>query len=403
DAYPGKIVRKPIKITVADVKRVLGIEFSVKQITDALTAEGCECRIDTHKSEIAVVAPYWRSDFNIQEDVIEEIVRVIGYESIPVTLLSEPIPQQHPIPIIGLKRVVTDMMVGYGFQELVTYSYISLDSLSKLTPDSRKPDMMPMRLMNPISIDYEYMRTSLRPNLLSALAINKSFSEEGLKFFDLGKVYIPRQDDLPNEVDMLCGVIAGRRNQPSWQGESETVDFFDAKGIAEGLLKKIGISARFEKSSDESLHPVNQAKITAGDKQIGVVGELHPVVGEHFEAPGKVYLFELDLPALLPLIKQKEYRPIPKFPATVRDIALVLDSSVTHQQVMDIIKTFSLVTDVVLFDVYAGEKVPVGKKSLAYHLTFQTPDRTLTDQQVNGVQQAILKKLASELGASLRN
>ena len=402
DAYPGKIEKKPIRIGTADVKRVLGIEFSVKQIVDALTAEGCECRVDVNKPEIAVTAPYWRSDLNIQVDVIEEIIRVIGYEAIPTTLLSEAIPQQHPLPIVGLKNKIRNTMVGYGFQELITYSYINLDSISKLTPDSRKPDVMPMRLMNPMSSDYEFMRTSLRPNLLSALAINKAYAEDGLQLFELGKVYFPKEDNLPDEQDMLCGVINGKRSPRWWQGESDKVDFFDAKGVVDGLLHPLNINAHFEKSNDESLHPMIQANIVVGDKIIGVVGEVHPGVAEHFELNETIYLFELNVPDLLPYIMQKQYKPTPKFPATVRDIALVVDSGVTHQQILDTMKGFSLVTDVALFDVYSGEQVPAGKKSMAYRLTFQSPDKTLTDQQINGVQQAILKKLTTGLGATLR-
>jgi phenylalanyl-tRNA synthetase beta chain len=403
DAYPGKIEKKPIKITATDVKRVLGIEFSVTQIVNTLTAEGCECHVDAHKSEIAVVAPYWRSDLNIQVDVIEEIVRVIGYESIPTTLLSQAIPQQHPLPIVGLKRKIRNMMVGYGFQELVTYSYISLDSLSKLTPDSRKPDVMPMRLMNPMSADYEYMRTSLRPNLLSALAINKAFSEEGLQFFELGKVYLPREGDLPNEIDMLCGVIAGRRGERWWQGEGESVDFFDARGLIEGLLNQLGITVRFGESTDESLHPSHQAAVVVEGKPVGVVGELHPAVAGHFELSGNIYLFEFNLPLLLQFIGHKMYTPIPKFPATIRDMALVVDISVPHQKIVDIIRAVSLVTDATLFDVYVGEQVPAGKKSMAYRLTYQSPNRTLTDEEVNKVQQQILKRLAVDVGAVLRS
>ena len=166
-------------------------------------------------------------------------------------------------------------------------------------------------------------------------------------------------------------------------------------------IKQIGIAAKFEKSADENLHPANQAAIIADGKQIGVVGELHPSVKEHFELTQTVYLFEINIPLLLPLIKDKVYRPIPKFPATVRDIALVVDIGVTHQQILDTMKGFSLVTDVALFDVYSGEQVPAGKKSMAYRLTFQSPDKTLTDQQINGVQQAILKKLTTGLGATL--
>ena len=201
---------------------------------------------------------------------------------------------------------------------------------------------------------------------------------------------------------MLCGVISGPRSERWWQGASEPVDFFDAKGVVEGLFQQIGIAAKFEKSADENLHPANQAAIIADGKQIGVVGELHPTVKEHFELTQTVYLFEINIPLLLPLIKDKAYRPIPKFPATVRDIALVVDAGITHQQILDTMKGFSLVTDVALFDVYSGGQVPAGKKSMAYRLTFQSPDKTLTDQQINGVQQAILKKLSTGLGATLR-
>jgi phenylalanyl-tRNA synthetase beta chain len=172
--------------------------------------------------------------------------------------------------------------------------------------------------------------------------------------------------------------------------------------VVEGLLQQLGIAAKFEKSMDGNLHPANQAAVTADGKQIGVIGELHPAVKEHFELTQPVFLFEINIPALLPLMKDKVYRPIPKFPATVRDIALVVDSAVTHQQILETMKGFSLVTDVALFDVYSGGQIPAGKKSMAYRLTFQSPDKTLTDQQVNGVQTAILKKLTTGLGATLR-
>jgi phenylalanyl-tRNA synthetase beta chain len=402
DVYPGKIERKPIRISTADTKRVVGLEYSIDQIVSSLTALGFECQADKATLSVVAKAPYWRSDINIPVDVIEEVARIKGYEQIPTTLLAQPIPKQSPVPITSLKRRVRNMMVGYGFQELVSFSLTNLDVLTKLSPESHKPELLPVHIANPASSEQEYLRPNLRAGLLAALSLNKTYIDEGLRLFEVGKVYLPKEGNLPDEPDMLCGVMCGRRLERWWQGESETADFFDAKGIAEGLLKQIGITAKFEKSVDESLHPVSQAAITADGKQIGIVGELHPSVREHFEIPAAVCLFEIKLPALLPLIKEKTYKAIPKFPVTMRDIALVVDIGVTHQQILDVIKGFSLVTDVVLFDVYAGEQVPVGKKSLGYRLTFQTPDRTLTDQQVNGVQQAILKKLASGLGASLR-
>jgi phenylalanyl-tRNA synthetase beta chain len=402
DVYPGKVDRKPIRITTAEIKRTMGMEYSLEQIEKSLTALGFTCQADKAAAWVIARAPYWRSDINIKEDVIEEVARIVGYELIPTTLLPQAIPEQKPAPMTALKRRIRNMMVGYGFQELVSFSLTNMDVLVKLSPESRKPEPLPLHLANPASIEQEYLRPTLLAGLLAALTLNKVFIEEGLRLFELGKVYLNRMENLPDEPDMLCVVMCGPRSGHWWQGASEPMDFFDAKGVVEGLLKQIGIAAKFEKSADENLHPANQAAITVDGKQIGVVGELHPSVKEHFELTQTVYLFELNVPALLPLIKDKAYKPIPKFPATIRDIALVVDAGVTHQQILETMKGFSLVTDVVLFDVYSGGQIPAGKKSMAYRLTFQSPDKTLTDQQVNGVQQAILKKLTTGLGASLR-
>ncbi len=172
----------------------------------------------------------------------------------------------------------------------------------------------------------------------------------------------------------------------------------------EGLLNQLGVAASFEECSDESLHPARQAGIVVGGNKLGVVGELHPKVLEAFEIPEAVYLFEISLPSLLPFtIGQKVFQPIPRFPAIVRDMALVVDAEIAHQKVVDIIKSFSLVEQVAIFDVYTGDQVPRGKKSLAYRITYQSPTHTLTDEEVNKVQKQILDRLSRDLGAGLRS
>jgi phenylalanyl-tRNA synthetase beta chain len=402
DVYPGKTERKPLRLTTAEFKRTMGVEYTLEQIEASLTALGFTCQADKAAAWLIVRAPYWRSDINIPVDVIEEVARIQGYEQIPTTLLAQAIPMQKPAPVTALKRRLRNMMAGYGFQELFSFSLTNMDVLVKLSPEAKKPEPLPVHIANPASSEQEYLRPNLRAGLLAALTLNKAFIEEGLRLFELGKVYLNRNENLPDEPDMLCAVICGPRAAQWWQGAAEPVDFFDAKGVVEGLLRQTGIAAKFEKSADTSLHPLNQAAITAEGKQLGVLGEVHPAVKEHFELTQPVFMFEINIPVLLPLMKDKVYRPIPKFPATVRDIALVVDSGVTHQQILDTMKGFSLVTEVALFDVYAGGQIPAGKKSMAYRLTFQSPDKTLTDQQVNGVQQAILKKLSTGLGATLR-
>jgi phenylalanyl-tRNA synthetase beta chain len=403
DVYPGKVERKPIRLTTDEIKRVLGFEFNIDEMTQTLTALGFECQPNPVTSSIVVKAPYWRSDINIPVDIIEEVARIRGYDKIPTTLLAQPIPRQNPAPITGLKRKVRSIMLGYGFQEIVSYSLISLEVLTKLTAQSRKPEPLPVHISNPMSLEQEFLRPTLRANLLTALAVNKAFLDDGLRLFELGKVYLPKEASLPEEPDVLCGVIAGRRSESWWQSASELVDFYDVRGVVEGLFNQLGVMARFESSTDESLHPVHQATVVVEGKPVGVIGRVNPAVAGHFELPDNVYLFELSLPLLASFTGHRMYTAIPKFPPTIRDIALVVDINVPHQKIVDIIRTVSLVTDVRLFDVYVGEQVPTGKKSMAYRLTYQSPNRTLTDEEVNRVQQQILKRLAADVGAILRS
>ncbi|MDP2918720.1 MAG: phenylalanine--tRNA ligase subunit beta [Dehalococcoidia bacterium] len=402
DVYPGKQERKSVRITTAETKRVLGVEFTVDEVAATLNSLGFECQPNVSTGSVIAKAPYWRSDISIPVDLVEEVARVRSYDRIPTTLLAEPIPKHDPAPITGFKRKMRQALAGYGFQEIASYSMVGMDSLTRLSPQSKKPQPLPVRISNPMTIDQEYLRPTLRGNLLAALSVNRAFLEDGLRLFEAGKVYLPKDADLPDEPDMLCGAIAGRRGERWWQGDGEPVDFFDAKGIVEGLLAQFNTTARFDPANDESLHPARQAAVTIGGKQVGVVGELHPAVAGHFELPGGVYLFELNLPALVLHTGFMMYQPIPKFPATIRDIALVVDVTVPHQKIVDIVRAVSLVIDVSLFDVYAGEQVPAGKKSLAYRLTFQSPNRTLTDEEVNRVQQQILNRLVAEVDASLR-
>ncbi len=403
DVYPGKREPEPILLTTNEVKRVLGVGFSLEQIVHTLTLLGFDCKQTDPTSEVLVTAPYWRSDMHLAVDLIEEVARVIGYDSIPMTMLSQPIPRQNPEPIIGLKREVRQHLAGYGFQEIITYSLIGVEMLSKLSPVSHPLEPLPLRVANPMTAEQEYLRPNLRANLLAALTANRRREEGGMRLFELGKVYQLRTNDLPDEPEVLCGLLSGPKVEKSWQSGDELLDFFDAKGVAEGLLGQLGVEASFEKGADEGLHTIEQAMITVAGNRVGVVGKLHSKVLENFEIAEPAYLFEIDLAALLPFtLGHKMFKPIPRFPAVVRDVALVVNAEITHQQVLDIIKGFPLIEGVNIFDVYSGEQVPQGKKSLAYRITFQSPTHTLTDEEVNKVQKQILDKLSHELGATLR-
>lgn len=402
DVYPGKQERLPIRLTTGMVKRLLGVTFNLDQIAGALTSLGFDCKATA--SEVLVTPPYWRSDINLEVDLVEEVARINGYDKIPATMLGQPLPRHNPEPMLDLKRRVRQSLTGYGFQEVITYSLTSLEKLGKLLPGAGEVKPVPLRLANPMTADQEYLRPDLRPNLLVALEANRRHENGGIKLFELGKVYLPRPNDLPSEPEVLCGILSGPRQERSWLGDSEPGDFFDAKGVIESLFSRLGVDADFKEGRDKGLHPRRQASIVIAGSNVGIVGEVHSKVLEAFEISEPVYLFEIDLTACLPFtVSRKVFEPVPRFPAMVRDVALVVDSGVSHRRVQDIIKSFSLVARVGIFDVYTGEQVPPGKKSLAYRITFQSSTHTLTDEEVDKVQREILDRLSGELGASLRS
>ncbi len=403
DVYPGKKEPEPVMISTDEVKRYLGIEYNLEQINNALTSLGFDCQKTDRPNELSVTAPHWRSDIRLTVDLVEEVARILGYDNIPMTMLSDPIPRQNPEPVIGLKRETGRILTGYGFQEIITYTLTSLEMMKKLQGEPHPIEQEPLRLSNPMTAEQEYLRPNLRVNLLSALVSNRRHEDGGIRLYELGKIYVPRPDDLPDEQEILCCLLSGPAAESSWHGEGNPPDFYEAKGIVEGLLDRLNAPVTFEPDTDESLHSNKQAAIIIEGNKAGVLGQIHPKVLENFDISEDVYFIEIDMAALLPYAAvHRMFQPIPRFPAMVRDLALVIDTGVTHRKILSIIESFPLVTDVSVFDVYSGEQVPAGKKSLAYRITFQSPDHTLTDKEVNKVEKQILDRLSRDLGTSLR-
>jgi phenylalanyl-tRNA synthetase beta chain len=405
DVYPGRQEPATILLTPGEVERIVGIKVSLKKMAEALTALGFDCQADA--GQIRVTVPYWRSDIRQSVDLIEEAARYIGYEHIPTTMLSDPLPRQNPDPVLGLDREIRHVLAGHGFQEVMTYTLTSLEMLTNLVPERTPPETMPIRVANPMTAEQEYLRPNLRANLLATLAANRRHEDGGIRLFELGKIYLRTEKDLPAEPDVLCGVLSGNRLEKSWLGNEGPFDFYDVKGIVEALLQHLDVTADFQKSSDAGLHPTRQAAIVIEDNgmkvKLGLIGELHPKVADAFEIAETVCLFEINVTTLLPFATSHEmYQAIPRFPGIIRDLALVVDADVTHQRVLEIIQSYPLVSEVVLFDVYSGKQVAPGKKSLAYRLIYQSPTHTLTDEEVNKVQAQILNRLSGELGATLR-
>jgi len=427
DVYPGRGEAQGLLISTAEVKRLAGMEVDVDEIKRVLSSLGFECSQNViatlnevkgkQSPQISVTAPYWRSDIAGDADLVEEVVRLIGYDRVPVTLLSAALPPQEPNPRLRLRERIREIMVGLGFQEVLTYSLVSLEKIERACGER---ETEPLKVANPMSREQEYLRPDLRPGLLTALAENQKSEPGGIRLFELGKVFLPRHPsviaslnevkgkqspelgkELPQEKEMLCAVLSGPRASLSWRGEKGELDFFDAKGVVEALLGGLRITAEFKPSSDRSLSPC--AGVVSDGNRLGVLGVLHPGVAEGFELSGTVCLIELDVEKLLARpVEEKRYAPLYRFPAVSRDIALVVDEEVGYQPVESIIRSFPLVTAVTLFDLYRGEQIAPGKKSFAIRIVYQSPEHTLTDEEVNEIQQKMVGRLSKELGGKLR-
>ena len=423
DLYPGR--REPPIVTISRrrIKQVLGVDFSMADVERVLVSLGFERTADAEVVELveagpapapgaddalSMRAPYWRTDISIEDDLVEEVARIVGYDAIPTTMLSTSIPHHEPQPKRALKELLKDLLAAAGLRETISYSLTSLETLEKV--DGLRNGLPPLRIANPMSGELDYLRTSLRGSVLQTLASNRRISQrEGARLFEIGRVYLPREEakerDLPEEKEMLVGVVSGPRSPVSWLAPKGDMDFFDAKGVLESVLGAIGVRAEYESSSDAILHPGRTARIVCGGSAVGVIGEVHPGVLERFdleESPAA--LFEIDLALLSDAVPPtgRRYMSTSRFPESYRDLALVVDADVPSARIQALIERHELVLGTTPFDLYSGRGVPVGKKSVAYRAVFQSPTGTLTSKQVDRAQEDILRQLRREVGAELR-
>ena len=391
-----------VPLTGEKIRRMLGMEVDQRRVQETLDALGFTWE-SAGEFELKVTVPYWRNDVNIEEDLVEEVVRTIGYDSVPTTMLSSSIPFQQPVPVMGLRDQIKDLLASEGIQEVINYPLVTLQQLEQV--EQLDPANLPMRVTNPMSADREYLRTTLRASLLATLAANQGHGAGPFRLFEAGRVFWPREGDLPDERETVAGVLAGLRHEPSWLEDDSLLDFYDAKGVVELVLNRLGVLATYEPSDDPSFHPGRCAVIKVEDAVIGVVGEVHPVVMDRLglESP-QVAAFELYLGPILAALPdgQQQFEPLPRYPSATRDLALVMPTDVDAGQVTRLILRHRGVDRADLFDIYAGENLAEGTKSLAFHVYFQARDRTLTNEEVNRSLDGLLRILERELKVTLR-
>ncbi len=402
DAYPAPQPARSVVLPKQEVRRLSGIDVPAEQGRTILQSLGFLLE-DVTDIGARYTVPYWRGDAAGAADLVEDIVRIIGYDQIPAgTPHFSAGTVSVPAAAWEFKATLRDLLVGAGCQEVLTYSLTSVAKLRQLAPSGALADNV-VPVANPMSRESECLRTSLRGSLLDVVAKNRRREVGPIRIFEVSRVYVPQDSALPDERETVCIVMSGTAEPASWHEVNRPADFFDAKGLAELVVAKSGIPAAFTPSNDEGLFPGRQAEITVGDEVIGVVGQLHPQVAQAFELSDPVLILEMDVARLLTHSRPiAAFSPLFRFPSSERDIAIVVDRDVAYASVEHMIRESPLVSDVTLFDVYTGEQVPGGKKSFAIHIVYQAADHTLTDAEVTGAQNRLLSKLESELGVALR-
>ena len=403
DVYPEPAPPLTVTLTLRRLRQSLGMDIDPSEAQKALESLGFTC---ISEGETLVVSiPWWRNDVNIEDDLVEEVVRIIGYDAVPTVMLSTPIPFHSPSPSIALREEVRDLLAA-GMQEVINYSVASMDLIERAVPVNEAAP--PMRLANPMSATHEYLRPTLHAGLLANLAANQSDGPGPFRLFEAGRVFLPRSGDLPEEVEIVAAVLAGQRSEASWLAapNSGATDFYDAKGMVQWLLDRLGIPADWEPGEHPVYQPGRCAVVKSGGTQLGFAGEIHPAIRDRFglDFP-QVAGFELRLSALLAALPESErnFIALPRFPAATRDLALIVPADVTAGRVTDLIMRNRLVQRAELFDIYSGENLAPGTRSMAFHLHFQAADRTLTNEEVTRSLDGLLRNLEREVGAILRS
>lgn len=406
DVFPVVKTTPDLSIGSDDVLRVLGADVDIDRIDRTLRSLGFHT--ERTGDRLAVQVPYWRADISIPEDLVEEVARIIGYDDVPTTLMSGEIPHHEPSVERDLRERTRDALVSAGLQETISYPATDLESLG-MVEALADGCVAPLKIANPIRANMSHMRTTLRASALETLAYNRRMSRRAsLRLFEIGAVYLPNDNGaeiaLPHEREMVVGVLSGSRFGASWLAPKGEMDFFDAKGALESVFERIGVSAEYEPGEDPIMLPGKTARVSCGDVEVGVVGEVHPRVLTRFDIDDRVALFEVDLQALYAVGADAsvEYRPFGRYPDAERDIAVLVDADVPSSRIQKIIDRHRLVKQSAPFDLYTGDGAQTGKRSVAYRVTFQSDRSTLTGDLVDRARGDIVRQLERELGATLR-
>lgn len=401
DVYPEPVEQRTVTFTAEQINDYLGTSIEKDRMIDILTK--LEFGITESGDTIEALVPTWRDDVTGMPDIAEEIARIVSYDNIAPTIPVAILSSGGMTPKKALTKEVTHYLAHAGLSQIITFSFMHKDGLTNMMLPEGDGRYTAIPILNPISEEFPYMRTTLVPAVIEAAKRNIAQQNKDLWLFETANVYEPKAlplTEVPHERPMACGIMMGKVTEAAWNQAQRDTDFYDVKGVVDGLLAKLGLTQYdIQPSSESYYHPGVSAHYTVNGVTIANYGELHPQVVKNFDLSGKVYMFEIDLEAILSItVPPFRYQSFSKFPGTSRDLAIVAPVSVTSGEIVALIKEHGgeYLESVSIFDVYEGEHIEAGYRSLAYNLQFRSMEGTLNDEDIDGAIQAIIDALATK-------
>jgi phenylalanyl-tRNA synthetase beta chain len=400
----------PINLNVAQTNNRLGLSLSQQQIEELLVPVGFGVtKIDKDTLKIAV--PSFRVDVSRPEDIMEEVARLEGYNTILTTFPKIPAKGRKESPLLTQRQHICDTLVGFGFNEVVNYSFVSRFSCDHLRLPKEDIRRHQVEVLNPLTEDQVVMRSSLIPGLLEVMRRNLSKQMTIVKIFETGRIFIEQEgEQLPMEDEMLSGLWSGLREEPSWHIKNKPCDFYDLKGVLEGLFDALNLRpVTFSRIKQQHCYYTRygfSAQIYCQGRILGMIGEVHPDVLNVYDLRQPAYVFELNLNHLLALLpKHIATHAIPRFPFTTRDITLIVEQQLEAAKVITTIEKLDepLIESIYIFDIFSGKPIPMGKKSISIRVTYRSAETTLIDEDVNKIHQDLTNNLLNMFKASLPN